>query len=591
MMWRRLVLIVMAVMAVGLGGCSPAQFRTQAAQVPRLVFSSLTDPKTFNAVLRKEANDVLPYLYDGLISQNGLTGKLEPALAESWEVSQDQQQITFTIRDGLKWSDGEPFTVDDVVFTFNDLYANEKIPSSGRDILRIGESGAFPKVTKVDDRRVKFVSPEPFAPLLRYAGGLEVLPKHALAESVSTLDSNGQPLFLSAWGTDTPVNQIVGTGAYRIKSYVPAQRVILERNPYYWRKDAQGNPQPYIQQIVLQVVESTDASLVQFRSGGLDAEEITSDYFSLIKREENRGDFTIYNGGPALVSTFISFNLNQGSRNGKPLVDPIKSRWFNTKEFRQAVAHAIDRQTMINNTYQGLGVPQDSPIYQQSPYYFSPKQGLPTYDYDPKKSRELLQGAGFKYNAEGRLLDAKGNLVRFTLLTNAGNKIRESMGAQIKQNLAQIGIQVDFQPIDFNTLIRKTSDTLDWECYLLGFGGGVEPDGGRNIWSIDGGLHSFNQKALSGAPVEGRVVSDWEKEIGRLYIQGSQELNDAKRKEIYAQTQRLTQENLPLIHLVNRFALSAVKNRIEGIKFSALGGTLWNIYELKLADEPATKPQ
>jgi peptide/nickel transport system substrate-binding protein len=584
--WQRTFLMLWIVVAIALSACSPAQFRTEAAKVPRLVFSSLEDPKTFNTVLSKESNDVFGFIYDGLLTQNGVTGELEPDLAESWQISKDQQEVTFTLRDGLKWSDGAPFTVDDIVFTFNQLYFNEKIPSSARDILRVGESGAFPKVTKVDDRRVKFTSPEPFAPLLRYAGGIPVLPKHLLADTVRSTDSSGQPKFLSVWGTGTPVNQIVGNGPYRIKSYTPAQRIILERNPYYWRKDAQGNSQPYIEQIVLEIVESTDASLVQFRSGGLDAEDIRPDYFALIKREEKRGHFKIYNGGPALTTTFITFNLNKGSRNGKPLVDPIKSRWFNTLEFRQAVAHAIDRQSMINNTYQGLGAPQNSPIVIQSPYYLAPEAGLPTYDYNLTKAKELLLKAGFQYNPTGQLLDQDGNLVRFTLITNAGNKIRESLGSQIKQDLSKIGIQVDFQPIDFNTLIRKIQDTLNWDCHLLGFsGGGVEPDGGRNIWSVNGGLHSFNQKNLTGAPDPGRVVSDWETEIDRLYIQGSQQLNDSKRKAIYAETQRLAQQYLPFIHLVNAFSLSAVRDRVQGIKFSALGGSFWNVYEQRVVDQ------
>ena len=136
--------------------------------------------------------------------------------------------------------------------------------------------------------------------------------------------------------------------------------------------------------------------------------------------------------GPATGTSFVFFNLNKGKRNGKPLVDPIKSKWFNNKEFRQAVAYAIDRQTMINNTFQGLGQTQNSPISVQSPYYLPPEKGLKVYDYNLDKARELLKKAGFKYNSQGQLLDSEGNRVRFTLLTNSGNKIREAMGAQIK---------------------------------------------------------------------------------------------------------------------------------------------------------------
>ncbi|MBF2076355.1 MAG: ABC transporter substrate-binding protein [Synechococcales cyanobacterium C42_A2020_086] len=583
---RLLGLACIGMMAVTLAACSLDQFRSQAARVPRIVVSSLSDPKTFNLVTSDEASssEILGYLYDGLLSTDGRTGELKPGLAESWEISPDQRRIVYTLRQGLKWSDGEPITVDDIVFTYNDIIFNDQIPSSLSDIFRIGEQGRFPTVRKLDERRVEFAAPEPFAPLLRFAGS-SFLPKHALRQYVFSTGEDGRSRFLAAWGTNTNPQEIIGSGPYRLRSYQPGERVILERNPHYWRQDNQGRPQPYIDQVIFQIIESTDASLTQFRAGGLDVEGITPEYFALIKREEKRGNFTIYNGGPALSSSFLTFNLNTGRRNGKPVVDPIKSRWFNSVDFRRAVAHAIDRPTMINNIYQGLGVPQHSPIYIQSPFYLSPEQGLPTYEYDPERAKQLLLGAGFQYDAQNQLLDADGNRVRFTLLTNAGNKIREAMGTQIMQDLGKIGIRVDFQPIAFNTLIGRTSDTLDWDAVLLGLSGaGIEPDGGRNVWSPDGQLHFFNQKPGPGRePLEGRQVADWEAEIGRLYVRGGQELIDDKRKQIYAEAQKLVQEYVPMIFLVNPLALSAVRNHIEGVQFSALGGALWNIYELELS--------
>jgi len=277
--------------------------------------------------------------------------------------------------------------------------------------------------------------------------------------------------------------------------------------------------------------------------------------------------------------------LNQGKREGKPLVEPVKSRWFNTLEFRQAVAYAIDRQTMINNTFRGLGILQNSPLAVQSPYYLSPKEGLKVYNYNLEKAKQLLRKAGFKYNEQGQLIDAQGNRVRFTLLTNAGNKIREAMGSQIKQDLSKIGMQVDFTPLAWNTYTDKISNTLDFDTGLIGFGAGLEPNDSANLWSPEGGSHLFNQKPQAGQkPIQGWEVAPWEAEIGKLYIKGARELDEAKRKEIYAQTQQLCQEYLPFVHLVNVYSLSAVRNRFEGIRFSALGGAFWNIYEIKVID-------
>lgn len=584
--WRRwLSLLLILVMVMPLGACSLEDFRVEAAQGSQLVSSVLSDPKTFNYALNQESPNIFGLTYEGLITENPITGEVEPALAESWKISEDGLRIIFTLRPNLKWSDGQPLTVDDVVFTYNDVYLNEAIPTDIRDIIRVGESGALPSVKKLDQRRVEFTVPEPFAPFLRTTG-LAILPAHALRQSIQTKGSDGKPKFLSTWGVDTPPDQIVVNGPYKLALYATSQRLIFRRNPYYWRRDNQGNPQPYIERVVWQIVESTDTQLLQFRSGGLDALGLSPENYALIKRQAESNNYTVYNGGPAPGTSFLFFNLNKGRRqNGTPLVNPIKSRWFNNVKFRQAIAYAIDRQKMINNTFQGLGQPQNSPISVQSPYYLSPEAGLKTYDYDRERSRQLLQEAGFKTNSKGQLLDDQGNRVRFTLITNAGNETREAMGSQIKQDLSKIGIQVDFAPIAFNTAVDKLSNSLDWEACLLGLTGGVEPNDGANVWLPEGGLHMFNQAALPGNPPNpGREIYDWEAEIGRLYIQAAQELDETKRKALYAKTQQITQENLPFIYLVNPLSLTAVRDQFQGIQYSALGGAFWNIHEITVED-------
>lgn len=586
--WHRFLAMTLTATfsVIALNSCSLKNFETEAAQVPQLVQHIVGEPKTFNYPLSQESPNVFDLTYEGMLTSNGLTGELEPALAETWDIAEDNKRIVFTLREGLKWSDGAPLTADDVIFSYNDIYFNEEIPTDVRDIFRIGENRALPTVRKLDDRRVEFTVPEPFAPFLRFAGGVAILPKHALEKAVKTKDQEGKPIFLTTWGTDTDPRSVIVNGPYMLENYTTSERVVFRRNPHYWRNDVQGNAQPYIDRLIWQIVENTDTALLQFRSGGLDTLEISPASFSLLKREEDRGNFTIHNGGPATGTSFITFNLNQGRRNGKPLVDPVKSRWFNTVAFRQAIAYGIDRQTMINNIFRGLGATQNSPISVQSPYYLPPEKGLNVYSYDPEKAKELLKGAGFKYNAQGQLLDADSNRVRFTLLSNAGGRVAPMITAQIKRDLSKIGIQVDLQLIAFNVLVDKLSNTLDWDCYYGGFTGGVEPNSGANIWLPDGGLHVFNQKPLPGQePLEGRVVADWEQRIGNLYIQGAQELDEAKRKEIYAETQRLNQEYLPFIHLINPLALAAIRNRIQNVKYSALGGSLWNVHELKAVEQ------
>ncbi|MBD1844264.1 ABC transporter substrate-binding protein [Cyanobacteria bacterium FACHB-63] len=573
-------------LALTVTACSPQGYKTQAARVPQMVDSILSDPKSFNYALINEDPNVAGLMYVGLVTENALTDKLEPELAEKWELSPDKKKVTFTLREGLKWSDGAPLTADDVVFTFRDIFLNPKVPTDIQDVLRIGKERQLPTVRKIDDRRVEFTTPEPFAPFLRVTGGLGILPKHILAETIAKTGRDGNPLFLSTWGTDTDPKKIVTNGQYTIDQYAATQRIIFKRNPYYWRKDAQGDQQPYIERIVWSVVENQNTELLQFRSGGLDiSEPIRAEDFPILKKEEKRGNFTAYIGGTRPITTFMAFNLNQGRRNGRPVVDPVKSKWFNNPKFRQAIAYGIDRERMNTNIYRGLGVLINSQILETSPYYLKPEEGLKSYNFDQTKSRQLLKEAGFKLNSRGQLTDAEGNAVRFTLITNAGNTVREAMVAQIKQDLSQLGIQVDINPINFGVLIDKLDNTQDWEAYLLAMGGSKEPNSGANVWLPDSRSHSFNQSAGPGKPpLEGRVVADWEAEIGRLYIEGARELDEAKRKQIYGQIQKISQEYLPWIPLVNARVMAVVRNRVEGVQYPESGGALWNLQELRVED-------
>lgn len=562
--------------------------KTPATPGNQLVLSSLQNPTTFNYALNEVSPNVFDFMYEGLVSQNGVTGKIEPDLAQQWEISANGHDIVFTLREALKWSDGQPLTADDVVFTYNNIYFNEQIPTSIRDSFKIGKDRVLPKVTKLDEKRIQFSLPETFAPLLRNTS-VAILPAHVLREFVSSKTSSDELPFLSIWGTETNPAKIIVNGPYQIERYTPDRRVEFRRNPYYWRKDERGNSQPYIDRVTLELLASPEEQLSKFRAGELDSLEIVRpEDFEALQPEQKLGNFTLYNGGVKPGWTYLAFNLNKGRRlDGSSVVDPIQSRWFNTVAFRQAVAYAIDRPTMLSKIFKGLGELQNSSIPVQSQYYRSPAQGLKVYNYNPEQAKTLLLKAGFKYNAAGQLLDAEGNRVRFTLITNQTNHnpTREVMAAQIQQDLSKIGIQVDVQTVGFNELIDRILNTLDWQAHLSGFTGGVEPNEQASIWLPEGGLHLFNYNPPSGEPqIAGREVADWELEISRLYLEGAQELDEAKRRAIYGEVQRLAQEYVPIIYLVNQFSLAAVRDRIQNVKYSALGGVFWNIYELKVKE-------
>lgn len=592
-MRRILRSVLLGLVVVGLTvlvSCRPTELKTAVAK-QQLVLSTLTDPRTFNYANNQSFPNIFLFAFEGLTRENGVTGKVEPALAESWTIATDQKRIIFTLREGLKWSDGQPLTADDVVFTYRDIVFNPAIPADAKDGLRIGAKGLFPTVRKLDDRQVEFLLPEPFAPFLRATAapdGILIQPKHVLEPTIHQKGSDGNLQFLSTWGTDTPPEKIVVNGAYRLDSYVAGQRLVFRRNPYYWRRDAQGQPLPYIDRIVWQFIENTDTQLLRFRSGELDvmgdARPLRPEYYSLLKREEQRGKFQVYNGGAWSGMLYMAFNQNPArTKAGKPIVDPVKLKWFTNLSFRQAVAYAIDRDRMNTNIFRGLGVTQHSPISVQSPY-FVPASAVKTYDYDPQKAKALLQQAGFQYNSQGQLFDAAGNRVRFNLLTNAGNKVREAIGAQIKQDLARIGIQVDFTPINFNTLGEKISTSRDWEAHIIGFTGGIEPHSAANFWMSNGGSHYFNLAPQPGQPpIQGWQPTTFDQEIDRLFIAGAKELDEAKRQQIYAEFQRVVQDDLPIILLVNDSALMAARNDLVGLKYSGLPSWgLWNMPELQM---------
>lgn len=580
--WKAVVLLlIIGMCSLLLWGCAiePETIKN------RLVVPLDNDIKTFNPVLSQDAYSLIAigYTLKGMLTENPITKEFEPELAEKWEFQQEGKQLIFTLRPDLKWSDGQLLTADDVLFTFQNVIFNEKIPTGLRDILRVGQSQTLPKVEKLDDRRISFFMSEPFAPALRTIGEMSILPKHIFESTLKEVP-NQKLKFLESWALSTPVDKLVGSGSYIIQEYRPSERIIYKSNPYYWKKGF-----PYIKQFVMQIVESPDTALLRFRSGDLDMYRLRGEDYQLLKRFEQRDRYKIYNAGPMTGQAFITFNLNKGKnpKTNEPFVDPKKSKWFNDVNFRRAVAYAMNREAMITNLSRGLAQTQNSPISIPSPYFFPPEKGLKVYDYQPEKSKEILLQAGYKYNSEQQLLDAQGNLVRFTLLAPAGGRV--AAGAQIKSDLEKIGMKIDLTPVDFRIIAEKLNNSKQWDATILGFTGGAEPNSAINLWATDGDSHLFNQGPTGDEkPFPGREVADWEKKIHSLMIQGAQELDETKRKAIYAEYQQLVQEQLPLIHLTMSLYLVAVRDRVENAQPSALAGStgvtgaLWNLEQLKL---------
>ncbi|MBZ0166948.1 MAG: hypothetical protein K8I00_09080, partial [Candidatus Omnitrophica bacterium] len=229
--------------------CPPCFAITRTAKHGgQIVFASLSDPKTFNPLVIKDAGSsaIVGTLFEGLTRTNAFTGLVEPHLAESWTVSRDGLIWRFILRRDVRWNDGAPFTADDVLFTFNELIYNDDIPSSSRDILTI--EGKRIDVQKIDDYTVEFTLPVKFAPFLR-AVAVELLPKHILKKHVDDGSFN------YTWGINAVPSSIVGTGPFMLQKYNPGQRIVLVRNPYYWKKSPAGDPLPYVDKLIYMIVQ------------------------------------------------------------------------------------------------------------------------------------------------------------------------------------------------------------------------------------------------------------------------------------------------------------------------------------------------
>ena len=520
-----------------------------------LRFHLSSDPKTLNPAVAMETSSTAVFgdVFSGLTKLNIKTMKPEPDLAENWEVSGGGKVWTFHLRKGVRWNDGEPLTADDVVFTYRDVYLNDKVPTSMRDMLVI--EGKKPLVEKVDDYTVRFILPKPFAPFLSVVGA-EILPKHKLEKYVK--EGN----FASAWNVNTPPKEIVGTGPYRITEYIKGQRVLYERNPYYYEKDERGNPLPYIKRKVGVIIPDPDTALLKFVNGEIDYIGVRAQDI-LYLATQKRKDFVVYDLGATPSTTFLVFNQNPRAK-----IPKYKLNWFQNRTFRVAISHAIDRKGIVKLVYNGLAEPLYTPITPANRPYYDEKY-YPRFEYNLQKARKLLESIGFKdRDGDGILEDPEGHDLEFTLLTNAGNKEREMMGAIIKEDLKKIGIKVHFQPIDFNSLVsRLTAPPYEWEAVIIGLTGSIDPHFGRNVWHSSGALHMWN-------PRQKKPATEWEAEVDRLIDLGATELNYEKRVEIYRKAFRIITEQQPMIFIAAPKSMVAVKNYLKNVF-----PTVWGWYE------------
>jgi len=534
----------------------------------RLAVALRSEPKTLNPVLALDetSREVIHCLTADLIHINRGSQKTEPALAKSWSVSHDGRQYTLQLRRGLRFSDGQPFDADDVIFSFQ-VYLDEKIDSPQRDLLIVG--GEPIVVQKLDSYTVRFQLAQPYAAAERLFDSVAILPRHLLE---SAYRKNN---FSDTWSIATLAAQFAGLGPFRLKEYVPGQRIALERNPYYWKQDGNGVRLPYVDEIDFLFVPSEDAQVIRFQSGDTDIlSRFSADNFAVLEKQEAAKGYRVHDLGPGMEYNFLFFNLNDVSAKDLPEV-ARKQAWFQDVRFRQAVSAAVDRDGIIRLVYSGRATPLWGHVTPGNKLWGDTQ--LPHPAKSLERARALLKSAGFSWKADGSLADSRGSPVEFSILTSSSNAQRTKMATMIQDDLAQLGMKVHVVALEFGAVVNRLMKTHDYEACIMGLASGdADPTPEMNVWLSSGDTHLWH-------PKESQPATPWEAEIDGLMQQQLITLDYAKRKRLYDQVQEIIAQNVPIICLASPNVLVAAKNRVANFQPAILDSyTLWNVEQLYL---------
>jgi peptide/nickel transport system substrate-binding protein len=532
----------------------------------QLVVTQRAEPKTLNPVIAVDSvsREVINCTIADLIHIDRETQKTEPALAKVWTVSSDGRRYTLRLRRGLRFSDGHPLDADDVLFSFQ-AYLDEKVGSPQRNLLIIG--GRPVRVQKTDQYTVQVDLAEPYAAAERLFDNVAILPRHLLETSFI------EHRLANAWAPGTPPSQMAGLGPFRVKEYAPGERIVLERNPYYWKTDRAGRRLPYLDRLVFMSVTSEDAQAMRFQTGEADVvSRLGAENFGALAKAGPTSNYKLFDLGAGLDYSFLFFNLNKLDSGTLPEV-ARKQSWFREVAFRQAISAAIDREAIVRLVYRGRATPLWGHVPPGNKLWVN--RSIPRADRSVERARRLLGSAGFSWRSDGTLVDGRSDAVEFTVVTNAGNTERVEMATIIQEDLKQLGISVHVATLELRALVDRLLKTHDYEACVLGLGGGdANPNAEMDVWLSSGGTHLWN-------PGQSRPATAWEAEIDALMRRQVTTLDGAARKRLYDRVQELVAENLPLIFLVSPNVLVGANTALGNFRPAILDPhTLWNVEEL-----------
>jgi peptide/nickel transport system substrate-binding protein len=556
---RQLPAVCTLLLAAACSGTAPAPKRADAgpARGGTITATIRAEPKTFNRFAPNGAqaavDAVTRLTHASLVRLNRVTGDYEPWLAEKWAASPDGRVLTLTLRDGVTFSDGAPFTSDDVVFSFRALYD----PAVGSPLASgVKVQGKPLQVTAPDPRTVVVTLPAPFSPGVALLDNVPIYPKHQLQ---AALDAH---TLGAAWGPTTKAGTMAGLGPFVVGEHVSGQRLTFTRNPHYWQRDAAGVQLPYLDSIVMEVVASQDAEILRLEAGSIDAmtlADVRPEDIAALRRLRDQGAVQLADVGISVDPAVLWFNLTPGAPAQK--AKPYLAR----TEFRQAIACAVDRDAIVNTVYLGAAIPVHGPVTPGNRTWYS--DSAPKYPHDLARAQALFAGLGLTdRNGDGMLEDAAGRPARFSILTQSGT-IREKTATMIQEQLRLAGIAVDVVGLDIQSIFGRFGSG-DYESIYHGFqASSYDPAMNLDFWLSGGSAHVWNL----GAP------APWEKTIDDLMQRQAAAPTLAERQRLFAEAQKVFGENLPEIYFVAPKVSVAMSRRVGGaVPVLLIPQILWN---------------
>ena len=534
-------------------------FSEQATRGGTITSSLRSEPKSFNRLIEQGvATDIYTHLTNSkLVSVNRASQELEPGLAEKWEVSPDNRTFTLHLRTGVTWSDGTPFTSADVLFTFQAIY-DAKVNSVLGSSLKIG--GKPLTVTAPDEKTVVLTLPAAYGPGIAMLDNVHLVAKHKYEAALKA------GTFQDAMGVATPPAELATLGPFLLKTYVPGQRLVFERNPRYWKKDGAGIQLPYLDQIVFEIVPDQNAELVRLQSGQFDMlqQQIRAEDIATLRPLERQGKLRLIDVGVSIDPDSFFFNL----RSPFWAKDPRRD-WITRKEFRHAISHAIDREAFANTVFLGAGVPVWGPVTPGNKNWFS--SNLPRYGYSVERAKEILAGLGLtNRDADPWLEDARGTEARFTLISYRGNSSLERGSAVLRDELKKVGIRMDVVLLEQGALIQRMLQG-DFESIMFLFTQtAFDPAMNADFWLSSGSAHVWNIG-------QAKPATDWEKQIDDLMVTVMSGVDQAERKRAFNEIQKIFADELPVLFFVTPRLYFATSTRVGGLTPAILRPQLlWN---------------